>query len=383
MEKERLDKLNRIASRIILEEEKYPLDFELQLNMFKKMITTNPINDSNNGIELLLSREEVLKRVLKFYKTVDIEYYSVALDFLLQLKKNKSLEIFFCRKGNLSRLEQSSVERKGYHMHDYIFDETEIYIPTRLNEKRKEMEIYNKNTDIINDSITIVHEIAHALDVNKIEGLFSILADINENPEFIAKKHEEIGKKVSANNRARNIFAETTAITFEKLYMQYLMENTNYPKSNISNIAVRRFNNSLYNADECYDNLRIAKIKKENGAIRNDDIILLMEEYGESREKIEKRIERIIREKGQINEAKKYAIAGLFAPTIVFQYQTNGANVLKQYIAAVKNNSVDQIFNLLQIPKNQEGINTLFVNMQKQIEPYRFFSNERNSVLEK
>ena len=383
MEKEMLDKLNNIAGRIILEEEKYPLDFELQLNMFKKMITTNTIKDSNNGIELLLSREEVLKRVLEFYRTVDIEYYSVALDFLLQLKRNKSLEIFFCRKDSLSRLEQISVERKGYYTYDYIFDETEIFVPTRLNEKREEMGIYNKNTDIINDSIVIVHEIAHVLDQNKIEGLFSILADINEKPESIAKKYEEIGKMVRANNKARDVFVETTAITFEKLYMQYLMENTNYPKSNISSIAVRRFNNSLYDADECYDNLRIAKIKKENGEIRNDDIILLMEEYGESKEKIERRIERIVREKGQINEAKKYAIAGLFAPTLVFQYQTNGANVLKQYIATVKNNSVDQIFNLLQIPKNQEGIDTLFANMQKQIEPYRFFSNERNSVLEK
>ena len=70
MDEETLNKLNIIADRIILNESKSPLDSELLLNMLKKMITARLINKPNNGVEVLLSREEILKRVLNFYKSI-------------------------------------------------------------------------------------------------------------------------------------------------------------------------------------------------------------------------------------------------------------------------------------------------------------------------
>ena len=375
---ETLNKLNKTADRIILSEEMCPLEFELLLKMLKKMISTNLIKNPNNGVELLLSKEEILKRVLEFYKTIDIKYYSEALDFLLQLKKNKSLEILLGRKDTPS-LEPISVKQRGYHGYDFIYDKTNIFIRTQLKQK-EEMEVNNKNIFEIRDSMNIVHEIAHSFDLNKTEGLFSIFSNIHKTE---SKKIKEIDKKVKENNMVRDVFSETTAVTFETLYLQYLMEMTEYPKSAISSLVIRRFNDSLYNADECYDNLRIAKIKKENGRICNEDIELLMDEYDENWKIIEKRIARIIRKNGQINEMKKYAISGLFTPTLVLQYQQNGVNILKQYIEAIKNNSIDQLFDLLEIKRNQEGIDALFVNMKKQIEPYCNFHNKKNDIIER
>ena len=380
MDEETLNKLNIIADRIILNESKSPLDSELLLNMLKKMITARLINKPNNGVEVLLSREEILKRVLNFYKSIDTEYYSEALDFLLQLKKNKSLEIFFGKKDGFK---QYPVTSSGRYNYDYIFDNAKIYIYPRPNEKNNKIKTQNKNTDFIQNSVTIVHEIAHSFDINQTDGVLSEVITDDQIQISKSKKFKGIINKIEENKKVRNIFSETTAVTFEKLYTQYLMEMTDYPKSNISSIAIERFNTSLYNADECYDNLRIAKIKKEKGRICNDDINLLMEEYNESRETIEKRIKRIIRQNGQINEMKKYAIAGLFAPTIASHYQANGVKVLKQYIEAVKNNSIDQIFDLLGIRKNENGIDTLFINMKKQIEPYCFYPNKKITILEK
>ena len=378
MKEENLEKLNRIADRIILNEEMSPLDFELLLKMLKKMITANLIRKPNNSVGLLLSKEEAFKRVLEFYKTIDIEYYREALDFLLQLKKNKSLEILFRREDRPS-LEAISVKQRGDYTYDHVYDKTRIFISTQLKQK-DEMEVNNKNTVEIQDSVTIVHEIAHCFDQNKTEGLVSIFSDIHKTN---SEKFKEIGKSVEENNRVRGVFSETTAITFERLFLKYLMEKTEYPKSNIGGLAIRRYNDSLYNADECYDNLRIAKIKKENGRICNDDIKLLMDEYHESEEIIEKRIARIIRENGKINEMKNYAIAGLFAPTLVLQYQQNGVNVLKQYIEAIKNNSINQIFDLLEIQRNEKGIDALFVNMNKQIEQYCFLPNKKNDLIDR
>ena len=379
MNSEKLKKLNDVADIIIKNEKADPIDFELLLQMLKKMIYTKRIKKPRHRVELLLSREETLKSVLNFYKSIDNEYYSDALDFLIQLKRNKTLHLFFDGKDKLSDIEQTVLKTGGRNEYEHILNQEDIYVPMRLEEKKEEENINNRKTDVIGDIIRIVHEIAHHFDRSKVKGIFSIEADINK---IDFQRKNEVWQIINKENKLQNIFTETTSITFENLYMQYLMEMPDCSKSTISFWAIDRFNDCLINAHKCYDALIIAKMKKENKTIRNENLVLLAQEYGLSVKMIEQRLEEIIRLNGDINSLKKYAIGGLLAPTIIYQYQNNGVDVLKDYIEAVKNNSLDDIFKVLNIQKNEAGISILVENMKKHIEPYCLFSEEKSPILE-
>lgn len=182
-------------------------------------------------------------------------------------------------------------------------------------------------------------------------------------------------------NKVRNAFKETTAITFESIYAEYI---NNIAGFNISkNSVVKRYNDCLLHAEICYDNLSIAKIKMENGIIKTEDLETLMRENHESPNKMKQRITRILKHKGKIERHKCYALAGLFAPTLVEQYNQHGVNVLKKYIESIKNNSVDGIFDSIQISQNEEGYDKLFANMKKRIMQFSNFNNRKNEELEK
>ena len=93
MDKTFLKRTNEYVDKILKAEEISPIKFDLLFKMAKKMKNTDFIGRTNDKIEIPLNREDTLKRVLNFYKTIDTEYYSKALDFLLQLKNNKKLYI--------------------------------------------------------------------------------------------------------------------------------------------------------------------------------------------------------------------------------------------------------------------------------------------------
>ena len=363
-----LKKLNEVADKMIKNKVEFCLDSELLFYMAEKMKSLNPIENDIKSVNILVSREETLKRVLEFYKSVDIDYYSDALDYLLQLKRNKSLKIFDANKKRLSNVEKNAIRLNGFNQYGYICNTSRIYIPVKRGEREEEKRICNKNTDVIYDSETIVHEIAHSFDMEKTEGIFSIAANIKEYNIHKSKEMDKIKEKIREKNKVRSLFMETTAVSFERLYLQYLMDNTNYPKNCIKQLLKRRINNSLAAAEQYVDFTRIMKIKEENKKISNNDIEILTEEYGEDREKIDERLDTVIRRYEQRDIAIRYIIACLFTPTIMKNYYEKGPEVLKKYIAAVKNNSVDEIFNLLQIEKSKKGIDLLFENVKEDVE---------------
>lgn len=366
-----LKKFNEAVNGIIENLEIYPIDTGLLLEMYRKMRNLHPVSYRNKNIEVLISREETLKNVLNFYKNIDIEYYSEALDFLLQLKKNKSLSIFSGAKKNLSENEREIIKGKGRHEYDEITCECNIYVPNRLNETKNENEIISKNKDVLIDSRTIVHEIAHCFDKTKTEGIFPIAASVKNIKMREAKEYEKVKEKINDINKTRDVFAETTAITFEKLYLQYLMKNTNYPKSNIRNLQIRRFNSSFFTICVCYEYLRIAEIKKEKGYISNNEFEEIRKEFKVDEKYMKMLTNEIIEESEKINKTQRYAIAGIFVPTLIECYHERGVDVLKEYLQAVKDNSTEQIFEILQIEKNEKGIEKLITNVKKDIETFK------------
>lgn len=375
-----LKKLNQFANVFVIDEKNSTLDTELFFNLLKNMYEIKPILTKGNNIEVFLSREETLKRVLEFYKSVDMEYYSIALDCLLQLK-NKNLYIVRNNKEGIQKIKNIRIEgNSAGNTYDYLNNAHYIYALSGL--KRNNI-IYNEQRDILADSKKIVHEIAHCFDRKKIEGIFLIATSSKEKDMRNTAESKKIRKKIYEGTNLRHIFAEVTAVTFEKIYLDYLIENTEYSKNYINNLKIARFGDSLNACSNCYEALVIARIKKEKGKIVEKDIELLSKEFGTSREETEKRIEKLLEKSKIVYAAKPYAMAGIFAPTLIECYHKKGVDVLKQYIQAVKNNSIDQVFEVLQIEKNEKGIEKLIANVKKDIETFKPQISKENNEYER
>ena len=375
-EEKELKKLNGIANYIISTEMKYPLDTDLLLYVFKKMYK-EPSIGKKTEINVQLGREKLLKDILIFLKNIDIEYYSEALDFIIQLKKNRSLEIFHSKKSNLSRVERDAVKLMGMQMFNYKHDYIQLLIPTGLDETREEYNNNIENKASLKESFSMLHEIAHSFDFDakKAKEILSKTINIDE------KSYKKALKDIMDSSIVRDAFCETTAITFERLYSEYLMNNEK--NNTVINRAINRYNDCLLCAEICYDNLSIADIKRKKGIIKNEDLELLMKEDNNNERQIRYRISRIFKYNGNIRERKRYAVAGLFAPALVEQYKQRGPEVLKQYINSIKNNSVDEIFETIQISQSKEGYDKLLNNMKSEMKLVYDVGEKKNMELEK
>ena len=375
LSEEELKELNRIANVIISNEIEYPLDLDLLLYIFRKMSREPSLKQPSKEIKLELSREKILKYTLDFFRTIDIEYYNEALEFLLQLNKNKRLEMFYSKKDKLSKEEKEAIKLEASYSSKDLFDDVSIFIPIGINETREERENNFINRASIEESFKIVHEIAHNFDRISPKEMLSRTIDMDE------ESYNRMLKEIKDNNKVRNAFHETTAITFESIYADYL-------KGKVQSDVLKRWIADRYNifiikAEICYDNLSIADIKRKKGIIRNEDVEQLMKENKDSAKMIRQRIDRIFQKKGNIKTEKRYALAGLFAPTLAEKYKQQGAEVLKQYLNSVKNNSVDDVFQSVQVSQNEEGYDKLLENLKKQIEPFLYVKDKKCDGLER
>lgn len=109
-----------------------------------------------------------------------------------------------------------------------------VNIPTSSELTKKEANIINKNNPTLEDLYLIVHELSHILDLNLEIGKTT-------------KKKIAGEQEIYEDNITRELTAEATAIAFEGLLSDYLLENKAYPKAAIQQISNRRINSS-YNS---------------------------------------------------------------------------------------------------------------------------------------
>ena len=100
-----------------------------------------------------------------------------------------------------------------------------VNIPTSSELTKKEANIINKNNPTLEDLYLIVH-----LEIGK-----------------TTKKEIAGEQEIYEDNITRELTAEATAIAFEGLLSDYLLENKAYPKAAIQQISNRRINSS-YNS---------------------------------------------------------------------------------------------------------------------------------------
>ena len=349
--------LNIAIDKVIEEKESMDLDYDLIENVLGTMLR-NVKNAEVGEVTILtpIKKEEMLKITLDFFKSIDSELHKKAIDTILQQTENIKMSIYnvhqvknFSEEDELGLLKYTrdgNVERKNGF--------ARVHIPTRTELNPERENLLKKDECTLADLYLIVHEIAH---------LFDLDLDLGK-PDC-----EELagGKEKQETGITRELIGEATAISFEGMLSEYLLENGIYSKAAIQEMNNLTVNSFLQDARLVYAKLLLAREKDKNGEIKLEFIEKFMRDNGFSTQYIRNMAYDIIHDSRDILYEKRYALGVLIAPTIIKKYKEEGAENLKKYLQEAKNGNFEGAMNVLGIELNEQGIKNLIINMKEQI----------------
>lgn len=352
-----LQKLNNAIDRTIEEKKELTLDYDLLEHVLGKTLQNQKSGDTDRITKVVtMKQEEMLGIALSFFESIDPEIYKKALAIMLQQNDNVTMNIYDVHQvKNFSKLDEFGMmenTEEGSFQYTTI-GHARINIPTRSELGIKETKLLNEGECTLEDLYTVVHETAHMLDL-----------DLEKN----ADKREEIlnGDTKSKRIFTRELLGESTAIAFEGLLTEYLLNNTKIPKEAIKQIDNNRINGSTYAARLVYMKLILANQKSKEGKITIEYIESLMRNNNFSTQFIRRMAIDIINDPRTILYEKRYALAGIISPTIVATYKQKGVGALKEYLQAAKDDNFLKALNSLGIEFNEQGLNKLIQNMRIQ-----------------
>lgn len=348
--------LNIAIDKVIQEKKSMNLDYNLIEKALGIMIrNVKSIDEKPIKIFTPVKKEEMLKVALDFFKSIDSELYKKAIDTILQQTDNIKMRIYNLHeiKDFKERDERGIPEyTRGGNVHSrdgYAI----VHIPTKTQLDKKEEKILDADEGTLKDLYVMVHEISHLFDV-----------DLElEKPD----KENLTGKQEFKDRITQELIGEATAISFEGLLSEYLLENGIYSKEAIQEINNLNINSFLQDARLVYAKLLLAREKTKNGEIKLEFVEKLMRDNGFSTQYIRRMAYNIIHDPRDMLYEKRYAIGGLIAPTIVKKYREEGAGTLKKYLEEAKKENFEGAMTALGIELNEKGINQLIVNMREQI----------------
>lgn len=366
-----LEELNKSIDVTIKEKERMKINYDWiekitgkmtqnRTNNRKKYPIANVIrNNCPRPVELsTMNTDEMIKLAVDFFKSIDENIYKLAVETILQQKEKISMYIY-----NIHNIKDfSETEDNGIIKYDkdgsVMYDNGNAIVHIPLGDKKKEN---SDNICSLDDAYLLVHEISHLFDVNLEDTL----------PKIQLREQSE--KKTTIKiNETRELLAETTAIAFEGLFRDYLLQNTLYSKEEILQNQRDRLTSSYNHAESVYANLLLARIKEKKGEkekISNEDIEEIMCKFNLSVQDVRFVARRVIASKGGMQMEKRYAIAGLLAPTIVQGYRKDkeqGKILLKRYLEEIKNNNFQGALDVFGITTSNEGISKLIQALNEQ-----------------
>ena len=314
---------------------------ELYINVLK---SKRRLSKSRTSI-VPLKREKMIGIALDFFKSIDEEFYQKAKNVILNIDERANLEIVNVNNENKQ-------DRKG-HVRTFK-GKSEVYVPTQIELSKKQT--LKDDMCTLEDLYTLVHEIAHLLDLNYKDSLPT-------NEDILSKDLHEFKYK---GTFTRELFAESTAISFETLLMEYLMKKTNYP-----NIAILQEyiggSNDLYDMTaSLYGRLQLVKIQEQKNKIDFEDLSKLAKDNKVNSKYFLTILRTIINDNTSLTYRNRYVFAGAMSPTIVRKYHEDGSNGLKDYLAAVREDEEDKALAVLGIDMNNDGIKKVVVNIIRQ-----------------
>lgn len=354
-----LNKLNATVDKTIKEKEEFNIDYDLLEKCLDAIIRNKRNRRIGAVIKVVpIKKEELLSVALDFFKSIDDEFYEKARDIILgQLKRIRmnmysvhSVKDFnekdefgknkYARSGTVSTSRGNSA----------------IHIPLQEMLKAEEAEVVlNADEGTLDDLYTIVHEIAHTLDLNQENSL--------PNQEEIKAGKAPAWRPMLS----RELLGESTSIAFELLLTNYLLEKGLYPESAVRDRDNMRTNSSLRDARIVYTKLLLARKKATTGNITNEHIEQIMQKNNMSVRNVRDLARIIVNDDKGIMYRNRYAVGGLVAPTIIKAYEddkTEGVKTIKVYLKAVYDGDFQGALRALGIELNPQGIDSLVRNMK-------------------
>ncbi len=338
-----INKLNDSIDNVIEDKEAVNLDYDLLTFALKNMlINRKPIKSRPKAVETYLSKEEAIKTMLNFFKSIDEEYYNKAIQTVLQQSNKIKMNIYNRKKiKNYDLQDENGIKeydiggsvssRKGFSI---------VHIPVNDDKHLTIDELY-----------TLVHEIVHLFD-RPDTYTAPTKNDLIEKGNFEEDKIDAV-----------DLLSESITILFEGMLTDYLLKNTTYSRSAIKEHICYRTKNLYIHTEQVYAMLLLAKQKEKEDIISREWIKNTILNNYFNPEYIKAILDNIINNNGEgMQIEKRYAIAGLIYPTIIKQYlndKENGVKKIKQYIELVKNNDFYGALSVFDIQLNKEGINKL------------------------
>lgn len=366
MQEEFVNKLNLAVDEIINEKMSMKLDYDFIEKSLKPIIQYKNINDRTIPVVTKIKKEYILKIALLFFESVDSELYKKALDIILGQEKDIAMKMYNVHfiKNFKKKDEKGFLEYTPYGVAQTRKGEALINIPTNTKISKEEDRIINENNCSLEDLYTVVHEISHMFDLNLEIGR-PTKNEIADEPE------------VYEDNITRELTAEATAIAFERLLSEYLLERKLYPKLAIQQIDNGRTNSCLQKARMVYAKLVLAKEKEQKGEITLDFVEKCMRDYHLSIQGVRYIARSIINSKGDLLMQNRYAMGGFIAPTIIKTYKIGGATQLKKYLEEAKKCNLESTLKQIGIQFGKTGINEAVKNFQEYMQTQNLYMDER------
>lgn len=347
-----LKKLNISIDKVIEEKESFNLNYNLLEKILGLMVRNSRyINIGNIRTIVPVKKSEILTVTLDFFKSIDIDFYKKAVDTILHKDKNINMNIYnFHDVKNFNEKNNNNfVEYTDDGSVQYENGLAQVNIPTKTSLYPKEEKVFDKDTCVLEDLYTVVHEISHLFDLN-------------------LEAQRSIENGTMTKNYTRQFTAEATTIAFEGLLTEYLLKNDRFSKEGIQEIARKRANDTIKDARLVYAKLLLSREKTKNGEITSNFIEKLMRDNNLSNQTVRGMAYEIINIPRSMLFQNKYAIGGLIAPTIIKSYKENGSVALKEYLGYVKNGDLENALKAIGIEPNLQGIYTLNKNYGEQLQ---------------
>ena len=335
---EAIEIINKLAKYIADDMDLRIGEYRLLLPCFERVVKDDTRLDFPETIlEYNKNLKDVVQGAVLFYKDLDTEFYRKALDILLNLKKQHSFE-FFDPDGEMTQEQYSAQNHYGGGMIN--MDEF-----TGL----KKIFISNCSESYIQLTGSTVHEIAHTFSSFTYTNPFAIMVDKNE----------------YRKRTIRKLFDETTAITIEELFFEKTLKDGKVEESLPKAAMIKRYNDCTKHTIRCYEYLKLGFMMKKKGYIEENDIIESinnMEIAGDAFETIELSdivVNSLANDIHELYNTSGYALAGLLYPRLIKLYNEKGISVIKNWIKAVESCSFAEIYKVLEIKPNREGLDTL------------------------
>ena len=290
------------------------------------------------------SSPEALKEILRFLKTIDNDLYLYALKLFVG-QGNGSIEIYnkYSNKDK-TKENRSRNDRDG-----------SIHLVLNQTISRKEAELISKvlKTDKCSllEVIVMMHEVSHSFDRGDI-------------------RLQHFGKDIFRPFSLATSFylPETTAIFFETIFAEHLINKYPIYKNVIEKILGNRARHNLMSVDKTYVMSGLAKVKKEKGYVPDNYIALL------KGEDIAKRVKEVVLNDNNLSYSRRYALALLFVPTMVKVYNENpkeGNDRIRRYLKCSKENDFDGALAAFGMDlNNKESVKNILENYKEHILKY-------------